>query len=98
MSLPYPHSTLESCRRLAVLLALVFLLIGRNALAQLSPSPSPSLGPAATVATSPVQLDTWLTSASLWQTTRNNFPEARALGFRWVSDTHDAARASSRNL
>jgi hypothetical protein len=60
-----------------------------------TPAPSPS-SPAA--AASPIPLDSWLTSPSLWQTTPDQFPEAQALGFRWVSDAHDAARASSRAL
>jgi hypothetical protein len=34
----------------------------------------------------------------LWQTTPDHFTEAHALGFRWVSNAHDAARASSRAL
>jgi hypothetical protein len=98
MSLLYPLSTLEQCHRLGALLTVVFSLTTHNASAQPAPSPSPSLSPAATLAASPVPLDSWLTSASLWQTTPDHFPEARALGFRWISNAHDAARASSRAL
>jgi|tagenome__1003787_1003787.scaffolds.fasta_scaffold20898560_2 hypothetical protein len=61
-----------------------------------SPSSSPPASPAA--AGSPIPLDSWLTSASLWQTTPDQFPEGHALGFRWLSNTRDAARASSRTL
>jgi hypothetical protein len=34
----------------------------------------------------------------LWEQTSNYFPAAAAFGFRWLSDTHDTARASSRWL
>src|ERR1700736_5634524 len=93
-----PRSTLEQSQRLGSLLALVFSLTARNASAQPVPSSSPSLSPAAIVTASPVPLDSWLTSASLWQTTPAHFPEAPALGFRWTSNAYDAARASSSKL
>ncbi len=43
-----------------------------------------------------VSLDPWLTSPALWQATPETFASgpARALGFRWVSQNHDAARAA----
>lgn len=46
----------------------------------------------------PVLLDPWLTSATLWQTTPEQFAAGRALGFRWVSTAHDAARSASPAL
>src|SRR5947208_3590781 len=98
MSLLYPRSTLEQSRRLGALLVLVFSLTAHNTSAQPAPSSPPSLSPAPTLAASPVPLDGWLTSASLWQATPDQFPEARAFGFRWVSNAHDAARASSSTL
>jgi len=57
---------------------------------------TPSASPAATI--TPIPLDAWLTSKSLWETTSVYFPQARELGFRWVSEYHDAARASSHAL
>jgi hypothetical protein len=75
-------------------LALALVLGGDKITAQTQPSSSSSPAGAA----SPIPLDAWLTSASLWQTAPGHFPEARALGFRWVSDAHDAARASSSAL
>jgi hypothetical protein len=58
------------------------------------PSPLPSQGtPGSTIA-----LDSWLTSPALWRTSTTQFPESRNFGFRWVSNSHDAARASSRAL
>ena len=50
------------------------------------------------MAQSPSPLDAWLTSPALWQTTPTQFPAARTLGFRWVSNAHDAARASASGL
>jgi len=45
-----------------------------------------------------IQLDEWLCSPALWNTTGVQFPQARPLGFRWVSASHDAARTSSSAL
>ena len=85
-----------------LLLPMVFLSAANSALGQLpSPSGSPSGPPPATVASphpSPVPLDPWLVSSSLWETSSNYFPAGRAFGFRWLSEAHDAARASSRWL
>ncbi|MDQ2867835.1 MAG: hypothetical protein M3R59_05400, partial [Verrucomicrobiota bacterium] len=61
--------------------------------AQSKPSPTAS----ASVAPE-IQLEQWLLSDSLWQTTPEKFPNGRALGFRWVSNTYEAARASSHSL
>src|SRR3954462_14430460 len=91
-------STLKQSERLAALFAVVFLLTAYNTSAQPFPSPPPSPSPAASLAASPIPLDGWLTSASLWQTTPDHFPEAQSLGFRWTSDAHDAARAAGRGL
>lgn len=46
----------------------------------------------------PVTLDAWLVAPALWQATPGQFPAARELGFRWVSATHDAARAGGNGL
>src|SRR6202035_5469003 len=73
---------------------LILILAARNSYAQLPASPSPS--PPLTNSTQ--SLDAWLISPNLWKTTTVSFPEARGLGFRWVSNSHDAARASSRAL
>lgn len=63
------------------------------------PSPAPTVAPVAASRTqSPVPLDNWLTSTSLWQTSTSQFPQLQALGFRWISEAHDTARASSRVL
>ena len=40
----------------------------------------------------PVPLDPWLTAATLWQTSPEQFPAGRVFRFRWVSTAHDAAR------
>lgn len=57
--------------------------------------PAPRPVPAAASNAAVVPLDPWLTSASLWQTTPETFgPSARGLGFRWVSQARDAARAA----
>ena len=43
-----------------------------------------------------VSLDPWLTSPNLWKMTPETFgPAVRGDGFRWVSQTHDAARAAN---
>ena len=98
MPLPNFFSTLEQSHRLGALLSVVFALTAHDACAQPAPSSSPSLSPPATLAASPVPLDGWLTSPSLWQTTPDNFPEAQDLRFRWTSNAHDTARASSSRL
>src|SRR4051794_4704807 len=90
-------STFERWQLLGAL-ALISLFTAHNASAQTAPPANASLSPSATVAPSPIALDAWLTSPSLWQTTADHFAEAKALGFRWVSNAHDAARASSRAL
>lgn len=78
------------------LAALVSLVLSVNAarisVAQTAPLPSTS------PADPTLSLDTWLASPALWQTTTTSFPEARTLGFRWLSTSHDAARASSPAL
>lgn len=47
-----------------------------------------------------IPLDPWLTSANLWQANPDAFASstARSFGFRWVSQTRDAARAAYRGL
>ena len=76
----------------AACFALVFAPV--LAIAQISPSPAA----AAAVTPPPIPLDNWLSSASLWQTSSNQFPDARTFGFRWLSNIHDSARASVRGL
>lgn len=46
----------------------------------------------------PASLETWLASPALWQAKPDQFPAARALGFRWVSGERDTARANSSAL
>ncbi|MDQ2919639.1 MAG: C39 family peptidase [Verrucomicrobiota bacterium] len=75
-----------------IFFAAIVLLAVETGLAQQSPSPTPS----ATVPVIP--LDPWLTSTTLWETSNLQFPEGRALGFHWVSNSHEAARASSSAL
>ena len=75
----------------------LFLLIGclaffHSAEAQQSPSPVPGWLPVAAADLPPAPLDAWLTSPTLWQTTPQQFPAARAFRLRWVSTAHDAAR------
>src|SRR5437868_14678772 len=77
---------------------LVFVLWSAAEQTAAQTAPSSSLSPAPTIAASPIPLDAWLTSASLWQTSPTQFPEARAFRFRWLSNAHDAARSSSRGL
>ena len=76
----------------------VFSLILFLALPTLSAqqTPLPSASPTPTPPT--VALDPWLSSPTLWETSTTRFPEARTFGLRWVSTSHDAARASSRLL
>jgi hypothetical protein len=71
---------------------LILFLPAHIITAQQTASPSPS------TTSSPATLDSWLSSPGLWETTTTHFPEARAFGLRWVSTSHDAARASSRAL
>ena len=54
--------------------------------------------PTAAAANATVALDGWLTSPTLWQTTPDQFPAWRTLGFRWVSNARDAARAANPAL
>ncbi|HJT82242.1 MAG TPA: hypothetical protein VJ719_13685 [Chthoniobacterales bacterium] len=63
-----------------------------------TPTSSPSPSPSTSQLSAAVSLDPWLTTSTLWETTSNYFPAGPAFGFRWVSDAHDAARASSRWL
>src|SRR4051812_12121138 len=94
--LPAPRLTVPSLLPRIFFAPLPILFLATlTAIAQTA-SPFPSGSPAA--AASPIPLDSWLTSPSLWQTTSDQFPEAHALGFRWLSNMHDAARASSRAL
>ncbi len=76
------------------------LLWQRAAAAQLPPpAPAPlTAPPTATPLPAITPLDPWLTSPTLWQTTPEQFPEASALGFRWVSNAHDALRAANSRL
>ena len=64
-----------------------------HAAAQQTPAPAPKhLTAALPPGYSPVPLDAWLTSPTLWQTSPEQFPAARDFRFRWVSTAHDAAR------
>ena len=82
-----PRSLSQPACFLAALLA---LLRPDTATAQVPLRPQPT---AATPADATVPLDAWLTSPTLWQTTPDRFPTGRTMGFRWVSNAHDAARA-----
>lgn len=73
-----------------VVLFAALCFVAKTFSAEVSPSPAES--------PSTISLDSWIASSSLWQTSSMQFPEGRSLGFRWVSDAHDAARASSRAL
>src|SRR5689334_19479923 len=85
---------------LVLVVGALLLGVTRDTAAQSPPASPPSTlaSPSPSAAASPVPLDSWLTSGSLWQTTPDHFPDARAFGFRWVSQARDAARASSRAL
>src|ERR1043166_1076843 len=98
MSLLYPLPKFLRSHRVSALPVLLCFLNAPGILAQLTPSPSPPISQTPGVSASPIPLDGWLTSSSLWQTTPVQFPEARSLGFRWVSTARDVARASSRGL
>ncbi len=79
----------------SVLVLLPYLLVLPTVDAQQSPTPLPSpkrVAAALAPGESLVPLDPWLTSPTLWQTAPDQFPAARAFRFRWVSNTHDAAR------
>lgn len=76
------------------LVFLILFLALRTLSAQQTPSPSASPTPILPT----VALDPWLSSPTLWETSTTRFPEARIFGLRWVSTSHDAARASSRLL
>ena len=78
-------------RRLAVFWLGCSLLWADPAAAQFPLRPQSTASPADAGAT----LDGWLASPTLWQTTPDRFPLARALGFHWVSNAHDAARAAN---
>ena len=83
---------------LPILLSPLFAAIMFAQLPSPSASPSPLSSPQPTVQPSPIPLDQWLVSTSLWEATSNYFPAGRAFAFRWISDAHDTARASSRWL
>ena len=91
MCLSFSNWLSQSRQRVVFLVVTVFLA-AHNIAAQPSGSPSPS------TTTSTVSLDTWLLSPALWETSTVRFHEARAIGFRWVSASHDSARASSLAL
>ena len=91
MCLSFPNRFLQS-RQLVVFLVVTVCLAVHKITAQPFPSPS---SPAIT---STIPLDAWLISPALWETSTTRFPDARALGFRWVSTAHDAALASSPAL
>jgi hypothetical protein len=70
------------------------LIVGAHIVAAQQPaSPSPSTTPSPAIS-----LDPWLSSAGLWETSTTHFPESQSFGLRWVSASHDSARASSREL
>jgi len=87
MCLSFSNRFLQS-RQLVVFLVVTVCVAAQKIIAQPLPSPS---SPAIT---STIPLDAWLVSSALWQTSTSRFPEARTFGFRWVSTSHDAARAS----
>ena len=60
-------------------------------------APLPAASPAATDG-SPVALDAWLVSPTLWQTAPDQIPAGRAMGLHWVSNAHDAARTDKGSL
>ena len=68
-------------------------LLWQGALAAQAP---PASSPAA--AGSPVALDAWLVSPTLWQTAPNAIPAGAAMGLRWVSNAHDAVRTNKGTL
>jgi hypothetical protein len=84
-----------STREIRALGFLIFFLSARILTAQ--QTASPSVSPTATTPPT-VALDPWLSSPTLWETSTTRFSGARAFGLRWVSTSHDAARASSRLL
>ena len=67
-----------------------------------APAPLPTApaaaAPPAAAAGGPVPLDPLLASPTLWQATPEKFPEANGLGFRWVSNAHDALRSTNPKL
>ena len=80
---------------LSLLAAFLPLLCPGAATAQVPLRPQPTAAPTADAI---VPLDGWLTSPTLWQTTPDRFPAWRAIGFRWVSNARDAARAANPAL
>jgi hypothetical protein len=89
-------SWLPGLRKRCIWALLILFLPAHLIIGQQTASPSPS--PSTTPATLTVALDPWLVSPALWEASTSRFPEARALGLRWVSNAHDTARASSRGL
>lgn len=83
---------LSQSRQVAAFLFVALILAPDKITAQPSPLGS------SPVITSPISLDAWLVSPAIWETSTVRFPEARALGFRWLSTSHDAVRASSSAL
>ncbi len=59
---------------------------------------TPPASPSAAATGSPVALDAWLVSPTLWQTAPGQIPAVRAMGLHWVSDAHDAARTAKASL
>src|SRR4051812_34933316 len=94
----FPLSDFKFGCRLGFVVAFLSLSAAPNGFTQPTPSPAPTRSFPASSSPSPIPLDGWLISASLWQTTPDHFPEAQSLGFRWISDAHDAARAAGRGL
>ena len=68
-----------------------------SALGSLSAQTPPPAAPAMTTG-SPVALDAWLVSPTLWRTAPDGIPAGRAMGLHWVSNAHDAARTARASL